>query len=190
MPESMEQYVNTFESILSKATASIEVDYIQLPMHGREDPIYRERVYCYELYHQLRVAWPSDFPFSLGGEVDKNGHPLFREEHLLKTKPDLLVHQPGNMDGNLIVLEVKPVNARSSEIVKDLSTLTAFRRSANYTSAIYLIYGNSERSFSRLKNIAESTEQPGSVDLRTIKLYWHSQHHEPATRFEWSVASA
>lgn len=48
--------METFVKILRKATANIPPEYFQLPIAGREDPIYRERVYCYELYHQMRYA--------------------------------------------------------------------------------------------------------------------------------------
>ena len=115
----MEEYINLFRALLVAATDKIHRTYFHLPIDGSNLPIYRERVYCYELYHQLRTIWPDDYPFSLGGEVDKSGHPLFRDHPKLRdAKPDLLVHQPGNMDGNLVVLEVKPVNASHDKILK------------------------------------------------------------------------
>ena len=40
-------------NILKKATESIEGQYFQLSLDGG-DPVYRERLYCYELYHQIR----------------------------------------------------------------------------------------------------------------------------------------
>jgi hypothetical protein len=46
-------------------------------------PAYRERVYCYELYHQMRRRWPLNCEYSLNGEVDKRGHPY------LQARPDL-----------------------------------------------------------------------------------------------------
>ena len=58
-----------FQDKLIAATTRIADDYFQLPVADAEGA-YRERVYCYELYHQLRSEW-RDFPFSLGGEVDK-----------------------------------------------------------------------------------------------------------------------
>jgi len=41
--------------ILQDATAAIGREYFLLPIHGA-DPVYRERVYCYELYHQKAAA--------------------------------------------------------------------------------------------------------------------------------------
>jgi hypothetical protein len=60
--------VQQLNQVLRQATESIEPLYFQLPIDG-SDPIFRERVYCYELYHQLRRIWPADTPFSLNGEV-------------------------------------------------------------------------------------------------------------------------
>jgi hypothetical protein len=39
--------------ILAAATAAIEPGYFRLNIDGGS-PVYRERVYCYELYHQMR----------------------------------------------------------------------------------------------------------------------------------------
>ncbi|WP_152977678.1 hypothetical protein [Bradyrhizobium pachyrhizi] len=42
--------------LLSEATAAIEPGYFRLSVHGGL-PVYRERVYCNELYHQMRKRW-------------------------------------------------------------------------------------------------------------------------------------
>lgn len=39
-----------FNAIFSEATSNIEQAYFRLSVHGA-NPVYRERVYCYELYH-------------------------------------------------------------------------------------------------------------------------------------------
>jgi hypothetical protein len=48
--------MNELSDVLAEATAAIEARYFRLPIAGG-DPIYRERVYCYELYHQMRLLW-------------------------------------------------------------------------------------------------------------------------------------
>jgi hypothetical protein len=73
----MQEDFEIFERMVAAAASRITMPYFQLPVAELEDTVYRERVYCYELYHQLRVDW-NGFDFSLGGEVDKGGHPLFR----------------------------------------------------------------------------------------------------------------
>jgi hypothetical protein len=83
-----------FEALIEATTAAIGDPYFQLPVAQLADAVYRERVYCYELYHQLRSIW-NGFDFSLGGEVDKAGHPHFRDGHYAHAKPDFLVHRPG-----------------------------------------------------------------------------------------------
>jgi hypothetical protein len=66
-----------FTGILHEATARIAPEYFLLPVYGGPS-VYRERVYCYELYHQIRLLWPGDCPYRLNGEVDKRAHPYFR----------------------------------------------------------------------------------------------------------------
>ena len=175
-------------SILTEATKSIPSQYFQLPVAGREDPIYRERVYCYELYHQIRTSWPENTPYFLSGEVDKSGHPLIRGNNLDKTKPDFLVHDPGEMNRNELVMEVKPVNFDMPGIKKDLRTLTAYRHRANYWRAILLVYGDSKDDFDRFRGIVKSiTEQDrnNTVDIKLIELWHHSSCGQEAIRMEW-----
>src|SRR5689334_16425882 len=114
----MEQEFALFERKLAEACGRIGPEYFQLPV-ADADSVYRERVYCYELYHQLRSEW-GDLPFSLSGEVDKARHPYFRGGPYSRSKPDLLVHQPGNMEGNLACVEVKPCTGAAGEFSDDL----------------------------------------------------------------------
>jgi hypothetical protein len=95
----MECDLRQFVQILSASYARIDAGYFQLPQ-ADGDSVYRERVYCYELYHQMRAMW-GQFPYSLGGEVDKSGHALFRGGPYAQAKPDFLVHVPGDMGQNL-----------------------------------------------------------------------------------------
>lgn len=135
----MEREFELFEWKLAEACARVAAEYFQLPV-ADADSVYRERVYCYELYHQLRSQW-GDFPFSLSGEVDKARHPYFRGGPYARSKPDLLVHQPGNMDGNLACVEVKPSTGDVGEFRSDLKKLTWFCRNAAYHRGIFLVYG-------------------------------------------------
>lgn len=140
----MDEELNLVTEWLLSASSQIPADYFQLPVAGAEEPQYRERVYCYELYHRWRNHWIDDFPFSLGGEVDKRGHPLIRGD----SKPDFLVHVPGRMR-NLLVVEVKPANVELARMADDLKKLTRFRRElrdefgnpGNYHAAYFWIYG-------------------------------------------------
>jgi hypothetical protein len=127
--------------ILVDATAHIEPVYFRLPIDGG-GPIYRERVYCYELYHQMRLRWPRDARFTLNGEVDKIAHPILSKLGADYAKPDLLVHGPGDMRRNHAIIEVKSLMADHEGIRKDLNTLQLFRTEVGYERAIHLIYGS------------------------------------------------
>lgn len=128
------------DDILRGATAEVGSSYIELPIHGAP-AVYRERVYCYELYHQMRKRWPPKAAFTLNGEVDKRAHPILEELAAAGKIPDLLVHTPGNMKGNHAIIEVKagPKPSRSG-IRKDLETLTKFQSDVGYKRSIYLFY--------------------------------------------------
>jgi hypothetical protein len=161
-----------FTKILEDATASIPAEYFLLPLHGA-DPIYRERVYCYELYHQLRCLWPQGTLYRLNGEVDKAGHPYFRGRRALK--PDFVVHQPGT-GLNFAVVEVKADDASRDAIEKDLNSLTRFANEFGYLRAIYLIYGNSvQQTHRQIKNLIG--EIPGS---ERIEIWLHPASGVPA----------
>ena len=163
-----------FDKILKEALAGIGEQYFQLPLAGSDDLIYRERVYCYELYHQMRVRWPEDCQYSLCGEVDKAGHPLIRENGLDNLKPDFLVHVPRYMRGNYVVMEVKSASSYLNGICKDIETLQTFIAHANYERGIILIYGQ------------EFDELPEQICLqlqrvsKEIDIWIHSRPSTPA----------
>jgi hypothetical protein len=130
--------VEQFTQILRSATANLPAEFFILPVHGAE-AVLRERVYCYELYHQMRGLWPNECPYRLNGEVDKRSHPYFHYGG--EPKPDLLVHRPGTGD-NYAVLEVKTCRVENRDIDKDLATLARFvELGYRYQRAVYLIYG-------------------------------------------------
>ena len=55
-----------FNTKFLTASQAVDTAYMQLPISGA-DPVIRERVYCYELYHQLRMDdWP-ELPYRLNG---------------------------------------------------------------------------------------------------------------------------
>lgn len=188
-------YIQQFRALLLEATSHIASKYFHLPIvdrNGVVSHVYRERVYCYELYHCLRNLWHDEYPFTLNGEVDKNGHPIYRNTPVARLKPDLLVHIPGDAPGNLIVVEVKPLNTKRKQIEKDLCSLAAFMRHGEYDKGIYLIYGGTERQFNRYRakvaDFANRGLQCGgrrnryndTIDLNFLELCWHQTVGEQA----------
>ena len=132
-----------FLDLLCAAAAAVGERYFQLPVAGAEDTQYRERVYSYELYHQLRSRWPQALHrYDLGGEVDKGGHRLVRGNGLDRAKPDLIVHVPGSMESNLAVVEIKAWLPDQNEVAVDLKKLSAFVEHAGYAGGVYLVYGS------------------------------------------------
>lgn len=126
--------------IISAATAAISHQYFQLPILGGP-PVWRERVYCYELYHQMRIRWPEDCPLILTGEVDKRAHPIFDWLEARQAIPDLLIHAPGNMAQNFAVIEVKSQQATMAGIRKDVATLNEFLAKVGYNRAMCMVFG-------------------------------------------------
>ena len=163
-----EQDFHYFMKRLVWAIENIDAFYFQLPVAEGDEPIYRERVYCYELYHQLRCMLDDSFPYKLNGEVDKSGHPLIRNAK----KPDFIVHQPGNMKHNLVVIEVKSVNVKNrlNELRDDFNTLKWFLNKAKYYRAIMLIYGNINGVLP--ENIKQEIK---NIDDSRIMVLWHSE---------------
>lgn len=142
--------------------------YFKIRVADSEKLIFRERVYCYELYHQLRLVIGDIFlPCKLDGEVDKASHPNI-ENACGKKKPDFIVHKPGDMK-NLVVIEVKPVTVGDSQELKDdLKKLKCFLTKAKYHWGIMLIYGDGHLDLP--KEIVNEVE---TCHEERILLVWH-----------------
>jgi hypothetical protein len=159
------------ETLLS-AAEQVGPAYFQLPVAGREEPQYRERVYAYELYHLVRSNWPATLGrYSLGGEVDKRGHPLIRGNKLDNAKPDLIVHVPGDMEQNLAVVEIKSSLPTESEVRTDIEKLAAFcnDRLGRYDAGYFLVYGTKEEHvpvvLSRFRDCVALQQEPSRLHL-------------------------
>ena len=168
--------MNELTDILQAATTGIESMYFHLKIDGG-DPVFRERVYCYELYHQMRSNWPPQSHYYLNGELDKSAHPILRELGADHAKPDQLVHTPGAMAGNYAIIEVKH-STGAAGIRKDLQALDLFVRRVRYQRAIYLIYGReaNARGVEKIEAIANEFQ-----NLVPIEVWLHSEVGQPAT---------
>jgi hypothetical protein len=183
-----EELAERFVDLVCTAASRISGQYFQLPVSGLGKAIDRERVYCYELYHQLRVAQAEDLSlhaFQLAGEVDKKGHPEMRGSTILDaSKPDLLVHVPGEMKINVLVVEVKPINTRGDLFTKDVEKVAAFVHKANYAAGACLVYGDGSKQLDRLRKIATTAFTPEI--LAAVRLLHHPTSGERASIISWS----
>lgn len=175
----------SFIALLQAATNAVAPDYFELPIAG-DALIYRERVYCYELYHQLRTLWPEEFPYSLNGEVDKAGHVVMHKLGATGV-PDFLVHRPGDMDNNLVIVEVKPVDhIVEKNLGTDLEKLTKFTTDGRYELGVYLVYGGTEEAFEEVRGLARRWVQGESGrTLAKVRFFWHRAVGTPAAEFDW-----
>jgi hypothetical protein len=172
--DTKEKDFNYFLECLYKATSNIEDHYFNTKVYGSKVQIFRERVYCYELYHQLRKLLDDEFPYKLNGELDKQNHPGFHE-NIVGKKPDFLVHIPGEMKNNLVVIEVKSINNPNRDIREDLIKLNLFLENAEYFRAILLIYGKGNANI--IYRIKEECElNPKSK----IIFIWQKEPMKPA----------
>ncbi len=181
----MEQRLSAFEDMLAAATERIGAEYFQLPV-ADAGVVYRERVYCYELYHQLRCLW-DDFPLSLGGEIDKRGNPHFLDGPYAQVVPDFLVHSPGHMDLNLACAEVKPSGRPAAEFTCDLRKLTWFCLGADYYRGIFLVYGERTQTQAEeqlREKVLRAAGDAEGIDLTRIHVFSHSHSGQRARKIE------
>lgn len=148
------------------------IEYFRVPAKGVKIPQFRERVYCYELYHQVRCILDDSFPYILHGELDKSGNPMFDRNYI----PDFLVHNPGNNSYNLAVMEVKTaaVFSKFSRFRKDVEKILKFLQNS-YFAGIILIYGDGDYGWSEKFHIRARTLIP---DNQNIFVMWHHGPNE------------
>jgi hypothetical protein len=173
-----------FTELLKEACAGVDDPWFLLPVSSSDSKsgitAYRERVYCYELYHQLRLQASTAAGLAAGapeytvsGEIDKAGLNAITDGG--REKPDLAWHVPGELR-NAVVLEVKSARASSAGIRKDLKTLSTFLSAGDraYRAGILLVYGDAGNGSP--DELVRRTVDSGDVDrdkLRNARLYWH-----------------
>ncbi len=160
------------EGLLKCATKGIAAEWFSIT-NSDERNKFKERVYCYELYHQLRLLdcgnellWQC--------EVDKSRRPEFKRE-----KPDFILHVP-NSEVNHLVMEVKTSESDSRGWKKDVETLIRFLDDHRYKKAYFLIFGGRNPSL-RLQNLG-SVNSSRQTSVSKIEVWWHKNSEEEATK--------
>ncbi len=176
---------------LRDATQRVAAEHFVVPYDSGNGikRVYRERAYCYELYHQLRNSWGA-FPYTLNGELSKARHPRFRNLRLEKS-PDLLAHRPGTSTDNLVIVEVKNVAGLSWQAVrKDLETLWRFVSApVSYERGVLLVYGDEDgrNAVSTVQRFARRwLSEGGDRQLAKLRLLRHVAAGRPVVEENWT----
>jgi hypothetical protein len=194
---SLSGYWIQFKEALYKSIMNIDQKYFQVSRFDYESILaWRERIYCYELYHQLRLHLPDkNFPYVLHGEIDKKGHGFigkafadyyekYDHEKInpIYPNPDFVVHDPGSCN-NLVAMEVKCTVKNNYEIktgyTKDLSKLQIFicADKIKYDHGIFLIYGPKNQSAtiencSKIKDCLNE-KQKDLIKFDKLHIFYH-----------------
>lgn len=188
----MDEALTNITEWLLCASSQVGDQYFQPPVAGTdpEEAKYRERVYCYELYHRWRCHWPDGFPYTLSGEVDKAGHPLIPGG----SKPDFLVHVPGKME-NLLIVEVKPATETCARMADDLKKLTKFRRDlkdqvdkpGNYGAAYFWVYGVGPAGWRAIgTQLLQEVDDSPDFDRSLVSCFVHERPGLRGVRVPWA----
>lgn len=137
-------------SFIEKAAAKVESRYLNLTTAASgESGVVRERVFCYELYHQLRLLLGDNHQLTLNGEIDKRGHIDFKPND--RKNPDFIFHIQGQHEGNTLIVEVKGKLDKSG-IKKDFETLITFVSKYKYEAGVFLLYNHTIKELIKILN--------------------------------------
>jgi hypothetical protein len=108
----------------SSALLSVAAEYFSVPLpDGTEG--YQERVFAYELYHQLRNHFSANW--YVNGEFRKGLSMVPRIGSDRQVIPDIVIHQSNTIDRNLLVVEIKTNrNTSPQNLLDDLRKLEMY----------------------------------------------------------------
>jgi len=137
----VDEELQRYFDLIVDALDLVEQPYYNLATTYMSNGIVRERVFCYELYHQMRCLQEirGEKRLSLNGEIDKRGHKDFQVED--RKNPDFVFHIPGQMEGNTFVVEVK--GTISKDCIKDFQTISTFIQRCQYKFGVFILYNYS-----------------------------------------------
>ncbi len=133
-----------FIKFIKESLESVEQKYYSIPIAHHNKEIIRERMFCYEFYHQMRLKQKPNSPIQIHGEIDKNGYP--KEYNLKRRNPDFIFHQSGNQEKNMVIMEVKG-RIHGPAIKKDFETITHFlnKDGLNYRIGVFVLFNHSQK---------------------------------------------
>ncbi len=161
---------NRLLEVIASAMNAIEEQYYNFQVAGNDEPIERERVYCAELYHQMRMRF-GPIEYDLNTEPDKKNHPII-EQFCGAVDPDLVVHRGGDMgpEDNLAVIEVKASGGDLiAGIKKDLRTINCMASIQNgYYGGVIIVFGS--LTARKRENLIKRITRHKSPDLARLTL--------------------
>lgn len=134
MEDDMDKYIE----LLLEATRNVSKEYFKVHPDARKSiEKHYERIFCYELYHQMRCIQEknSDLQeFTIHGELVKTAY----EDNYGGGMPDFIVHVPGKQK-NHIVVEVKTASGFTAEpILEDFKKLSLYVSRNHYKFGVFL----------------------------------------------------
>ena len=148
-PAEIDNEVRRSLDLVRAGAENVKADYFRLTTTYDTSGIVRERVFCYELYHQMRLLMGEEVSLFLHGEIDKHGHRDFSA--LDQKNPDFVLHVPGTHEGNTLVIEVKgTIGYPRSKYVADFNNLITFVTRYRYRAGLFLLYNHSMAALKRI----------------------------------------
>lgn len=153
--------LDEYENLIIQALNNVDQKYYKLKTSYNDNGIVRERFFCYELYHQLRLIQEASSlnAYTIDSEIDKSGHPNFNRRH--QKNPDFVFHQAGTMENNLIVIEAKG-KLYLKGIEKDINTLVTFCDCYQYKRGYLLIYNHNANEVLKYLSTIVIPNEPAS----------------------------
>lgn len=136
---------SSYLKLVYNAMREVPQNYQRIACTGSNELVPRERVYCYELYHQMRTLQTNKIKsltkkhghLVINGEIDKRGHVVIHPNF----NPDFVIHEQETMENNHCVIEVKN-SLLADGLRKDLSTITCLMHCYNYEYGLLIIVGH------------------------------------------------
>lgn len=144
---------NDILKMIKDAMKEVDRCYYSISCAKMASPKLRERTYCYELYHQMRILQDKNKDntnfdiMTIHGEIDKRGGGAVPQ----KFNPDFVFHVPGKMYKNLVVVEVK-VNWDKEKVKKDFTTLCTMIYLYGYQTGVFVLVGKNQSYVNRYIN--------------------------------------
>jgi hypothetical protein len=159
---------------LQKAILAVAPSYFRVEMPDGNSQ-YGERIFAYELYHQMRIHFPSEHG-KLHGEYRKGlRHVPELEDHRTYI-PDLILHQSGTIDSNLLAIEIKTsAKLNIADLLDDIKKLEYYTnpRKLNFKMGVMIVTNFSildacHKDTPKMKQVAEIVRRAPRIAIWNI----------------------